>query len=157
MTATAVRATPVRGTPVLRSLLALTLLVFGTLAQAIDTGRAFDDPVLQARYEKIISEVRCLKCQNQTIKDSSAFLASDLRREIRRLMVEGKSDPEIYDFLVVRYGEFALYRPRMRGKTLLLWLAPLVLIGVGGLVVFRVISARMSLPLDDDQDQALRG
>ena len=64
-------------------------------AFAIDTGKAFDDPELQARYEKIIEEVRCLKCQNQTIKDSNAFLAGDLRREIRRLLSEGKTDDEI--------------------------------------------------------------
>jgi cytochrome c-type biogenesis protein CcmH len=138
---------------VTRYLIAATVLFFVSFAWAIDTGQAFDDPAMQARYDKIISEVRCLKCQNQTIKDSSAFLASDLRREIRRLMVEGKSDAEIFDFLVVRYGEFALYRPRMSGKTLLLWLAPIFLIGAGGLVVFKVLNARMSLPIDDDQDQ----
>jgi cytochrome c-type biogenesis protein CcmH len=116
---------------------------------AIDTGIAFDDPEMQARYERIISEVRCLKCQNQTIKDSNAFLADDLRREIRRLLEEGKSDAEVYEFLVVRYGEFALYRPRMSGKTLILWLAPAVFIGVGGFIAFRVVRRRMSLPVDD--------
>ena len=139
----------------MRSLLALMLLISASLAIAIDTGQAFDDPEMQARYDKITSEVRCLKCQNQTIKDSNAFLASDLRREIRRLMVEGKSDAEIFDFLVVRYGEFALYRPRMSGKTLILWLAPIFLIGLGGLVVYRVIKGRMSMPIDDEDDQVL--
>ena len=92
-------------------------LAFG-LANAIDAGKAFDDPEMQARYEEIVSEVRCLVCQNQTIKDSNAFLAGDLRREIRRLMEEGRSDAEIYDFLVTRYGDFVLYRPRMSGKTI---------------------------------------
>jgi len=135
-----------------RWLLTFFLATLPLLALAIDTGTAFEDPELQARYEHIIAEVRCLKCQNQTIKDSNAFLASDLRREIRRLMVEGKSDAEIFDFLVVRYGEFALYRPRMSGKTLILWIAPILLIGIGGLVAFRVISARMSMPLDDEED-----
>jgi cytochrome c-type biogenesis protein CcmH len=119
---------------------------------AIDTGQAFEDPELQARYEKIINEVRCLKCQNQTIKDSNAFLAGDLRREIRRMLTEGKTDAEIFDFLVLRYGEFALYRPRMSGKTLVLWLAPAILLLVGGVVVVRVMRERMSMPLDDDQD-----
>lgn len=119
---------------------------------AIDTGQAFDDPELQARYEKIITEVRCLKCQNQTIKDSNAFLADDLRREIRRMLTEGKTDAEIFDFLVLRYGEFALYRPRMSGKTLILWLAPAILLLIGGAVVFRVLRRRMSLPLEDEQD-----
>jgi cytochrome c-type biogenesis protein CcmH len=123
--------------------------VLASSAAAIDTGSAFDDPELQARYEEIISEVRCLKCQNQTIKDSNAFLADDLRREIRRLLTEGKSDAEIYDFLVVRYGEFALYRPRMAGKTLILWIAPVLFIGFGALIAFRIVRRRMSLPVDD--------
>ena len=139
----------------IRSLFAVLLIIATSLATAIDTGQAFEDPEMQARYDKIISEVRCLKCQNQTIKDSNAFLASDLRREIRRLMVEGKTDAEIFDFLVVRYGEFALYRPRMQGKTLILWLAPIFLIGAGGLIAFRVIRARMSMPIDDEEDQVI--
>lgn len=135
----------------MKALMTLCLLVLiDTAAYAIDTGAAFDDPELQARYEKIIAEVRCLKCQNQTIKDSNAFLASDLRREIRRLLEEGKSDQQIYDFLVDRYGEFALYRPRASGKTLILWLAPLFLLIGGGLVLWRIISRRMSMPIDDD-------
>lgn len=119
---------------------------------AIDTGEAFDDPELQARYEKIIEEVRCLKCQNQTIKDSSAFLADDLRREIRRLLSEGKTDAEVYDFLVERYGDFALYRPRMSGITLLLWIAPGAFLLVGGFIVVRVLRKRMAMPIDIDDD-----
>lgn len=114
---------------------------------AIDTGKAFDDPVLQARYEKLISEVRCLKCQNQTIKDSNAFLAADLRREIRRMLEEGKSDQEIFDFLVARYGEFALYRPRMSGKTLILWLAPGLLLLGGAFVLVNILRRRMAMPI----------
>ena len=90
-------------------------MLVGGLTYAIDAGNAFEDPEMQARYEKISSEVRCLVCQNQTIKDSNAFLADDLRREIRRLMLEGKTNAEIYDFLVQRYGDFVLYRPRMQG------------------------------------------
>jgi cytochrome c-type biogenesis protein CcmH len=107
---------------------------------------------MQARYDRIIDEVRCLKCQNQTIRDSNAFLAADLRREIRRLMTEGKTDEEIFDFLVTRYGEFALYRPRMRGKTLVLWLAPLLLFGAGAVIAVRVVRGRMALPIDDADD-----
>ena len=119
-------------------------------ALAIDTGQAFDDPELQARYEKIIAEVRCLKCQNQSIKDSNVFLAADLRREIRNLIAEGKTDAEIADFLVTRYGEFALYRPRMKGKTLLLWIAPFALLLFGGFALFRVVRHRTALPVGDD-------
>ena len=131
-------------------------LMIPVLSSAIDTGQAFDDPELQARYEKIIDEVRCLKCQNQTIKDSNAFLAGDLRREIRRMLTEGKTDAEIFDFLVVRYGEFALYRPKMSGKTLILWLAPVFLLLIGGVVMVRVLRQRMSLPLDDQQEPEQR-
>ena len=131
----------------------ITVFAFG-LANAIDAGKAFDDPELQARYEKIVSEVRCLVCQNQAIKDSNAFLADDLRREIRRLMEEGKSDSEVYDFLVARYGDFVLYRPPMRGKTLALWIAPFFLIAVGGFIAVKVVRGRMTLSIDDDSDQA---
>ncbi|MDH3757321.1 MAG: cytochrome c-type biogenesis protein CcmH [Gammaproteobacteria bacterium] len=119
-------------------------------ALAIDTDKAFDDPELQARYEHIIEEVRCLKCQNQSIKDSNAFLAGDLRREIRRMLSEGKTDAEIYDFLVARYGEFALYRPRMSGKTLVLWVAPIVLLLAGGFVLVNILRRRMAIPMESD-------
>ena len=126
------------------------LLAFASAALAIDTDKAFDDPVLQARYEHIIEEVRCLKCQNQSIKDSNAFLAGDLRREIRRMLSEGKTDDEIYDFLVTRYGEFALYRPRMSGKTLVLWIAPIALLLAGGFVLVNILRRRMAMPMEGD-------
>ena len=139
----------------MRPVLVTTVLVVLLLAVtgpaiAIDTGRAFDDPELQERYEEIIAQVRCVKCQNQSIKDSNVFLAADLRREIRRLLSEGKTDDEVFDFLVERYGEFALYSPRKSGKTLILWLAPFVLLAGGALVGFRVIRRRMAMPLEDE-------
>ncbi len=121
-------------------------------AWAIDTGRAFEDDELQARYDEIISEVRCVQCQNQTIKDSNVQIASDLRREIRRMLAEGKSDGEVYEFLVARYGEFVLYRPPMSGISLFLWIAPGVFLFVGGVVAVRVIRKRMSMPIDIDDD-----
>ena len=136
----------------MKSLAGTLLLLLSAAALAIDTGQAFDDPELQARYEKIIDEVRCLKCQNQTIKDSNAFLASDLRREIRRMIEEGMSDDEIFDFLVERYGDFALYRPRARGKTLVLWLAPGVLLLGGAIALVSIVRRRMALPIDKDVD-----
>jgi len=128
----------------------LTLVVMALPALAIDTERAFEDPELQARYEEIISEVRCLKCQNQTLKDSNAFLASDLRREIRLMIEEGLSNDEIYDFLVDRYGEFALYRPRTSGKTLILWIAPGALLLGGIFFLAGILRKRMSMPIDED-------
>ena len=135
----------------MRRFIVCTLLVaFASVALAIDTDKAFDDPELQARYEHIIEEVRCLKCQNQSIKDSNAFRAGDLRREIRRMLTEGKTDDEIYDFLVSRYGEFALYRPRMSGKTLVLWIAPLVLLVGGAFVLVNILRRRMAMPIEGD-------
>ena len=128
----------------------LIVLLVPAAVRAIDAGKAFDDPALQARYEAIIEEVRCLKCQNQSIKDSNAFLAADLRREIKRLLEEGKSDAEVYDFLVTRYGEFALYRPRFSGKTLVLWIAPAILLLGGAFLIGRIVRRRMAMPIDDD-------
>jgi len=121
-------------------------------AGAIDTDKRFDDPKLQARYEQLISEVRCLQCQNQSIKDSNVSLAADLRREIARMIEEGKSDEEIAEFLVVRYGEFALYRPRTTGKTLVLWIAPFLLVLLGVFALARVVKHRISLPIGDDSE-----
>ena len=135
-----------------RSWLAALIILTSGLALAIEPGDAFEDPEMQARYEKISSEVRCLVCQNQTIKDSNAFLATDLKREIRRLMEEGKTDAEVYDFLVARYGDFVLYRPRKSGKTLVLWIAPFLFIAVGGVVALRVVRGRMTMSTDDDTD-----
>ena len=132
-----------------RTLAALLFCLLAGGALAIDTSKPLDDPALQARYEALIAEVRCMQCQNQSIKDSNAFLAADLRREIRELLVAGKTDAEIEEFLVTRYGEFVLYRPRMAGRTLILWMAPLALIVVGALVVVRIVRGRAGLPIED--------
>ena len=132
----------------------LVVLIFAVLLTsplfAIDKEKRFDDPEMQARYEQLISEVRCLQCQNQSIKDSNVSLAADLRREIARMIDEGQTDEEIAEFLVVRYGEFALYRPRTTGKTLVLWIAPFLLVLLGGFALLRVLRHRMSLPIEDD-------
>ena len=133
-----------------RGLLLIVALLTSLTAAAIDTGVAFEDPEMQARYAKLISEVRCVVCQNQTIKDSNVFLASDLRREIRIRMAEGMTDTEITDFLVARYGDFVLYSPRKSGRTLILWITPAILFGVGGIVLVRVVRDRMKMPIDDD-------
>jgi len=115
---------------------------FSSSAFAIDTGLAFEDSKLQDRYEKLISEVRCLVCQNQSIKSSNVFLAVDLRNEIQIMISNGKTNNEIGDYLVERYGEFILYRPRYTGYSLLLWIAPLALMLGGLFVVMRVIKSK---------------
>jgi len=128
----------------------LTLALISSSAYAVDSEEALDDPVLQARYEKIVGEVRCLKCQNQTIKDSNAFLAGDLRREIKLMLQDGLTDEQIFDFLVERYGDFALYKPRASGKTLILWIAPALFLLGGAFVLVNIVRRRMTLPIDDD-------
>jgi len=133
-----------------RLIVVIASLLFTLSAFAIDTGKAFDDPEMQARYERLIAETRCVTCQNQSIKDSNAFIAADLRREIQRLMSEGKSDEEVAEFLVTRYGDFVLYRPRMTGKTMLLWIAPFAFILFAIFAFIRVLRHRMALTMDDE-------
>jgi cytochrome c-type biogenesis protein CcmH len=126
----------------IHAVLAMLLLAVPALAPAIDSERAFDDPVLQQRYENINRELRCLVCQNQTIADSNAGLASDLRREVRELIAAGKTDDEIREFMIERYGDFVLYRPRMTAQNLLLWAAPILLLVFGVIAALRVIRRR---------------
>jgi cytochrome c-type biogenesis protein CcmH len=126
----------------LRTLLLAVLVTVGGKALAIDSEDAFTDPVLQHRYESINRELRCLVCQNQTIADSNATLAQDLRREVREMIAAGKSDDEIRDFMIERYGDFVLYRPRMTAANFLLWAAPVLLLAIGAFVVVRVIRRR---------------
>jgi len=121
-------------------------------ALAIDTEAAFPDAVRQARYEHLTNELRCLVCQNQTIADSNAGLAADLRREVKELIASGQSDEQIKAFLTARYGDFVLYDPPLTARTLLLWAAPalLVLITVGAAA--RVIVRRSKAPIDTDPE-----
>ena len=127
------------------SLLALFLLClipsFAT-AQVQEEERPSDDPVIEARLAKLSKELRCLQCQNQTLADSPAGLAADLRREIRVQMKAGKSDQEIVAFLTQRYGDFILYKPRVTFTTYLLWFGPFVLLLSGLYVLFRYIRQR---------------
>ena len=126
----------------LQALLLGGLLAVAGAASAIDTEKPLPDPVLQARYESINRELRCLVCQNETIADSNATLARDLRREVREMIEEGKSDDEIRDFMIARYGDFVLYKPRMTPVNYLLWAAPVLLL-MGGLYgVVRVVRRR---------------
>lgn len=90
-----------------------------------------DDPAVEARLKHLAVELRCLVCQNQTLADSNAPLAEDLRREVREMIAKDMSDKEIIDFLVARYGDFVLYRPPLKTTTTLLWVGPFVLLTVG--------------------------
>lgn len=100
------------------------------------------DPVLEARLVAISEELRCLVCQNESLASSHAELAQDLREEVRGLMRQGKSDAEVKQFLVQRYGDFVLYRPAFKPLTYFLWVGPFVLLALGLLVLWRVLRMR---------------
>ena len=120
-------------------------LFFASTATAVDSATEAAlaaDPVAEKRLQHLSEELRCLVCQNQTIADSNAELAQDLRREIRGMIRDGKSDREIIDFMVVRYGDFVLYRPPVQGNTLLLWGGPLALMLLGLAVLLRYLRRR---------------
>ena len=126
--------------PLLLSLLLLAVVAPFALAQ--EARPMAEDPVLEARLANLSKELRCLVCQNETLADSRADLAVDLRREIREQMKAGKSDKEIVAFLTERYGQFILYRPRVTPVTYLLWFGPFVLLLAGLYVLFRYIKQR---------------
>ena len=99
-------------------------------ALAAESLLAFDDPADEARYAALLEEYRCLKCQNQNLADSNAGLAVDLRREIYERVVAGEPKAAIDDYLVARYGDFVLYRPRLTAATALLWIGPFALLAI---------------------------
>lgn len=103
---------------------------------------AAEDPVLEKRVMALASELRCLVCQNQTLADSHADLALDLRQSIREQMQRGASDKEIVGFMTARYGDFILYRPPLKASTLLLWFGPFLLLAIGAAVLVRRIRRR---------------
>jgi cytochrome c-type biogenesis protein CcmH len=112
-------------------LLALVVLAAFGQAGAREAPPAADDPAIEARMKKMAAELRCLVCQNQSLADSNADLAVDLRNQVRGQMLAGRSDAQIRDWLTERYGDFVLYRPPLRSSTVLLWLGPLLLLIVG--------------------------
>ena len=125
-------------------------LVLIGCALAAQEQEGFDDPALNERYRALIHEVRCPKCLNESIGESKAPVAAELRREIRRLIGEGASDDEIKTFLSSRYGDFVLYRPPMTPTTFAVWAAPFLLLALGGFVFWRILAARTHQPLDEE-------
>jgi cytochrome c-type biogenesis protein CcmH len=138
------------------------LLVAIALASSIACATAKEalpessDPVLEARMVSIASELRCLVCQNQTIADSHADLAVDLRQQVREQLRAGRSDREIIDYMTARYGDFVLYRPPFKATTALLWLGPALMLVFGAGVLVVVLKRRSMLSADafeaDDDD-----
>ena len=125
-------------------------------AQASDPSPLrFRDAAEEARFRALVSQLRCVMCQNQSLADSNAQIAHDLRREVLDLMREGRDDDAIKRFLVARYGEFVLYRPRVESKTWLLWFGPALLLLAGGVVVARIVRQHAgdgSVEADDGQE-----
>jgi cytochrome c-type biogenesis protein CcmH len=140
---------------------ALLTLVIAVPAYAIDPVE-LPDPQLQARYIALTHEFRCVQCQNETLADSEVDVAGELRREIRSMLLAGKSDDQIRDFMVSRYSEFILFRPRYSARNAWLWLSPLVLLLIGAAVAVRIVRARAALlgedtePVRDDYDSPPR-
>jgi cytochrome c-type biogenesis protein CcmH len=126
----------------------LALMVFASAAIAKDAPPAAEDPVLEKKMMRIAAELRCLVCQNETIAASHADLAADLREQVRRMLRQGQSEEQIVRYMTERYGDFVLYRPPMKGTTLLLWFGPAVLL-VGGLAVLVVVLRRRNRLSDD--------
>ncbi|HEX6735062.1 MAG TPA: cytochrome c-type biogenesis protein [Azonexus sp.] len=132
-------------------ILALCLVSTGVHASAAKEAALAADPVAEKRLQALSKELRCLVCQNETIADSNAELAVDLRREIRGMIHDGRTDGEIIDFMVARYGDFVLYRPPVKGVTLLLWGGPVVLLLLGLVVLFRYLRRRAGRVAAADQ------
>ncbi len=110
------------------------------------------NPALQARYEHITHRLRCLVCQNETVADSDAELAAELRSEVRQMLLAGKTNAQIYRFMKDRYGEFVLYDPPVDAKTVFIWGAPFAFLLIGGIVVYRIVRVRSKMPLDEEPE-----
>jgi cytochrome c-type biogenesis protein CcmH len=128
-------------------------------AFAVNPDEVLADPMLEARARAISAELRCMVCQNQSIDDSNAELAKDLRVLVRERIKAGDSDRQVMDYIVSRYGEFVLLKPRIGVNTILLWGMPVFLLLVGGAVIVRQVSRRRRLaaaePLSADEQKAL--
>jgi cytochrome c-type biogenesis protein CcmH len=136
----------------------LAALLVTVLAHAVDTTPPLPTPELQQRYHAMTHELRCVQCQNESIADSPVGLAADLRRQVREMLIAGQSDDDIRNYMVQRYGEFILLRPRLNARTLWLWAAPVVLLLAGLLTAMRVLGRRTRLaagdtaPLEDEAE-----
>lgn len=131
-------------------LAAAAALVLAGAAWAVDPTQ-LPDPQLQARYEALTHELRCMQCQNETLADSPVDLAADLRRVVRDQLLAGKSDDDIRAWMTARYGDFILFRPRYSLRNAWLWGAPVVLLLVGVLVSWRIVRQRSTLLATDEE------
>lgn len=123
-------------------LLLCAFLLWPVLGQAVVEVREFDNPVTEQRYRDLTASLRCPKCQNQAIGDSESPIAGDMRERVYVQLQDGRSDKEILDYMVNRFGDYVLYNPRLEGRTLLLWGLPAGLVLLGALVVVLMVRAR---------------
>jgi cytochrome c-type biogenesis protein CcmH len=120
------------------------------MQSAIDANGQLVDPELQSRFEHIAGQLRCLVCQNESIADSNVELASDLRRQVREMLVAGKSDDAILNYMTDRYGEFVRFSPPLEAKTLFIWGAPFMVLLVGVGIIVGIVRRRSRMPIDDE-------
>jgi cytochrome c-type biogenesis protein CcmH len=144
---------------VIRAAALIACLLATSVAGAVDSGQRFEDSAAQARYERLIRDLRCLVCRSESIADSNAPLAADLRREVESLMRAGRSDQEIYAFMTERYGDFVLLQPPVAPRTWLLWAAPALFLAGGIAIVLVVVGRRARVAranpgaLDEEPDR----
>lgn len=127
------------------AMLVVLALLLPTIASAIDA-LPFNDRAEELRFQNLARQLRCLVCQNESLADSSADLAKDLRGEVFEQMRQGKSDDEIKHYLTARYSDFVLYNPPLKGSTMLLWFGPLLILLIGAGIVFRIVRRRGAAP-----------
>jgi cytochrome c-type biogenesis protein CcmH len=130
--------------------LLICILLATRTSQAVDTTQ-MPTPALQERYLGLTHELRCMQCQNEAIADSPVSLAADLRRQVAEMLLAGKSDDDVRDYMVARYGDFILFRPRVSSRTIWLWSAPGILLLIGAAIAVRVTRQRAAL-VDQDKE-----
>jgi cytochrome c-type biogenesis protein CcmH len=126
------------------------VLLASNTSYAVDTTQ-MPTPALQERYLGLTHELRCMQCQNEAIADSPVSLAADLRRQVAEMLIAGKSDDDVRNYMVARYGDFILFRPRVSSKTIWLWSAPGILLLIGAAIAVRVTRQRAAL-VDQDKE-----
>jgi len=140
----------------MKKLLFLAFLIFSHATLAMDPVE-YRSAEEEQRFRALAAELRCVMCQNQSLADSNAMIAKDLRLELLNLIREGKSDEEIKEFMVTRYTDFVLYEPPMRPSTWLLWFGPFLILGIGAVGVFMIIRKRSAAmptkPASDNDNQ----
>ncbi len=135
----------------MRKLYLLCLVLFATVANAAIETYEFESKEVESEYVTLTNELRCLVCQNQNIADSNAELAKDIRGQVYKMLTRGDSSEQVIDYMVARYGEFVLYRPRLKPGTLLLWIGPFVLLAlVLVLLVRRMRKKQVLIPPDSE-------